>query len=141
MADMKEIKELIQLMKRQKVRRLALREKGRDIELELEPLHVEPLHHTPVAVAAPAQSASAPEPETGTFIRSPLVGTFYAASAPGEASFVKVGDTVTPDTVVCIVEAMKVMNEVRAGVSGTVKAVCVSDASPVEFDTKLFEVV
>lgn len=141
MADMKKIKELITLMKRQKVRRLKINEKGLDVDIELEPAHhtefhpqthIPTNHPTPVPVAEPKA--------TGTFIKSPLVGTFYTSPAPNEPAFVKPGDTVTPETVVCIVEAMKVMNEVRAGVSGTVKSILVDDGSPVEFDTKLIQV-
>ncbi len=73
-------------------------------------------------------------------INSPLVGTFYAAPAPDAEPYVKVGDKVTPETVVCIVEAMKVMNEIKAEVSGTIVEVLVENAQPVEFDQPLFKV-
>jgi len=76
--------------------------------------------------------------DTGESITSPIVGTFYAASAPDQPSFVKVGDTVTPDTVVCIVEAMKVMNEIKAEKNGVIKKVLVENAHPVEFGQPLF---
>ncbi len=72
-------------------------------------------------------------------IDSPIVGTFYSASSPDSEPFVKVGDTVTPDTVVCIVEAMKVMNEIKAEKSGVVKKVLVENTQPVEFGQPLFE--
>ena len=91
--------------------------------------------------AAPAESASSAEAESsmGETIDSPIVGTFYAAPAPDADPFVKVGDSVTPDTVVCIVEAMKVMNEIKAETSGTVKKILVENANPVEFGQPLIE--
>lgn len=81
------------------------------------------------------------EETTGTFITSPMVGTFYASPSPEDASFVKVGDRVEKGTVVCIIEAMKVMNEVKATTSGTIAEVLVESSHPVEFGTKLFRVV
>jgi len=77
---------------------------------------------------------------TGTFVTSPMVGTFYASSAPDQPSFVKVGDRVDEQTVVCIIEAMKVMNEVKAGVAGVVAEVQADNAQPVEFGTRLFRI-
>lgn len=85
-------------------------------------------------------SATAPAAETGTFIKSPTVGTFYVASSPDAAPFVKVGATVQPDTVVCMVEAMKVFNEIPAGLAGTILEVLVENAAPVEFGQPLFRV-
>ena len=73
-------------------------------------------------------------------IGSPMIGTFYRAEAPGAAPFVDVGTRVEPDTVVCIIEVMKMMNAVPAGVAGTVVEVCAENAEPVEFDTPLFRV-
>jgi len=73
-------------------------------------------------------------------IDSPIVGTFYNAPAPDAEPFVKVGDTVTSDTVVCIIEAMKVMNEIKAEKSGRVKRVLVENTQPVEFGEPLFEI-
>ncbi|MCH9632128.1 MAG: Biotin carboxyl carrier protein of acetyl-CoA carboxylase [Chlamydiae bacterium] len=74
------------------------------------------------------------------FITSPMVGTFYSASAPGEAGFVNVGDSVKEGDVVCIIEAMKVMNEVKATESGIIKEVLVEDGHPIEFGSKIFKV-
>lgn len=71
-------------------------------------------------------------------IKSPTVGTFYPAPAPGEAAFVKVGDVVKPDTVVCIVEAMKVFNQIPAGVSGTIQRILLADGDSVEYGQPLF---
>lgn len=74
------------------------------------------------------------------FVKSPMVGTFYSSPAADEPTFVKVGDKIDKDTVVCIIEAMKVMNEIKAGVSGTVAEVLVQNGHPVEFGTKLFRI-
>lgn len=77
----------------------------------------------------------------GASIKSPMVGTFYSASSPEDPSFVKVGDIVDEDTVVCIIEAMKVMNEIKAGVAGKVAEVLVDNGHPVEFGTPLYRIV
>lgn len=95
----------------------------------------------PMAVPAPAQEA-APAPaapkQTGTPLTSPMVGTFYRAPSPGADPFVKVGDTVKKGQVVCIIEAMKLLNEVEADMDGTIKEVCVENGQPVEFGQSLF---
>ncbi|MBE6368519.1 MAG: acetyl-CoA carboxylase biotin carboxyl carrier protein [Lentisphaerae bacterium] len=87
----------------------------------------------PAAAAAPAESAA-----NRITIDSPLVGTLYRAPSPEAAPFVKVGDKVTPDTVVCIVEAMKVMNEIKAEKSGVIRDILVENGSAVEFGQPLF---
>ncbi|MBX7210732.1 MAG: acetyl-CoA carboxylase biotin carboxyl carrier protein [Verrucomicrobiaceae bacterium] len=92
----------------------------------------------PAAVSAPAPSAGANEP-MGPTINSPMVGTFYRSSSPGEKSFVSVGDPVDENTTVCIIEAMKVMNEIKAEMRGTVAKVLVEDGKPVQYGQPLFE--
>lgn len=74
------------------------------------------------------------------YVTSPMVGTFYASPSPDDPSFVKVGDKIDKNTVVCIIEAMKVMNEVKAGVAGTVSEILIETGHPVEFGTKLFRI-
>jgi acetyl-CoA carboxylase biotin carboxyl carrier protein len=86
-----------------------------------------------VVVAPPAEAPAA------AAITSPIVGTFYFAPAPDAPPFVRPGDTVGPETVVCIVEAMKVMNEVKAELSGVIRRVLVENGTPVEFGQPLFE--
>lgn len=86
-------------------------------------------------------SEAAPASDTSTYITSPMVGTFYAASAPDEPPFIKPGDEVDRNSLVCIIEAMKVMNEVKAGLSGTIVEILVENGSPVEFGTKLFRII
>lgn len=80
------------------------------------------------------------EEVAGSYVTSPMVGTYYATPSPDDLPFVKVGDRVEKHTVVCIIEAMKVMNEVKAGVAGTVAEILVENGHPVEFGTKLFRV-
>ncbi len=94
----------------------------------------------PVAAPAPAAvpaAAEAPAAAAKT-IDSPLVGTFYRSPSPDAVPFSKVGDKVTPDSVVCIIEAMKVMNEVKAETTGTIKDILVSDGTAVEYGQPLF---
>jgi acetyl-CoA carboxylase biotin carboxyl carrier protein len=91
----------------------------------------------PAAPVAPATAAPAAD-ENLTPIKSPTVGTFYQAAQPGEPAFVKSGDRVRPDTKVCIIEAMKVFNEIPAKVSGTIVRAMVKDGDPVDFGQTLF---
>lgn len=99
-----------------------------------------PVAAAPVAPAAPAAPAAAKEAAAAPArtIDSPLVGTFYRAASPDADTFVNVGDRVTADTVVAIIEAMKVMNEIKAEKSGVIKEVLVENGQPVEFGQPLF---
>ena len=92
----------------------------------------------PPAAAAPAATATAPAEPEGHVVKSPMVGTFYRSSSPGSKSFVEVGDTVKEGDPLCIVEAMKLMNEIEADASGVVKAILVENGQPVEFGQPLF---
>ncbi len=96
----------------------------------------------PVAAqAAPAASAEPPEDDEHTsVVKSPMVGTFYATADPESPAFVKVGDHVGPETTVCIVEAMKVFNQIPAEISGKILAVLAQNGEPVEFGQPLFKV-
>ncbi len=95
----------------------------------------------PVAVAAaPATPAAAEAPSNLKEIKSPMVGTFYASPSPDSPAYVSVGQEVTPDTVVCIVEAMKVMNEIKAEVAGVIAEVAAENGKPVQFGQALFRV-
>ena len=90
------------------------------------------------APAAPAPAASAVPQAQGTPVNAPIVGTFYSASSPDAAPHVKVGDRVEAGQVLCIIEAMKLMNEIEAEQSGTVREICVQNAEPVEYGQTLF---
>jgi acetyl-CoA carboxylase biotin carboxyl carrier protein len=160
--DLKQIKELMASMRRAGLKRISIKEKtGFEIELECFDTtpqiqrieHMVPSgfrdYHPPMThqtlQAPPAQSqaesqASA-KADDGKYITAPMVGTFYLTPSPDKPAFVKVGDKVDAGSVVCIIEAMKVMNEVKAGISGTVVEVMHSSGQPVEFGTKLFKIV
>lgn len=92
----------------------------------------------PSAAPAEAPAAAAAAAADGIEIKSPMVGTFYASPSPENPAFVTVGQEVTPDTVVCIIEAMKVMNEIKAEVSGTVVEIFADNGKPVQFGQTLF---
>lgn len=152
--NIEEIKELMKALSESSFSKFTFK-KG-DVELHLEkekiPVRVSPqmMFNETVEEAAfqaeiPLKGArggtTRPEPQvSGTFVTSPMVGTFYATPAPDQPGFVKLGDHVEKDTVVCIVEAMKVMNEVKAGVSGKIVEILAHNGQPVEFGTKLFRV-
>ena len=89
------------------------------------------------AAPAPAEAAAPPAPE-GHAVKSPMVGTFYRSSSPGAAPFVEIGDTVSTGDTLCIVEAMKLMNEIEADAAGTIKAILVENGQAVEFGQPLF---
>jgi len=91
----------------------------------------------PAAGAAPA-AAPAPAAETGTVVKSPMVGTFYRSSAPGAPAFVEVGQSIKQGDTLCIIEAMKLLNEIDAELSGTVTKILVENGQPVEFGQPLF---
>ncbi|UBM58518.1 acetyl-CoA carboxylase biotin carboxyl carrier protein [Marinilongibacter aquaticus] len=106
---------------------------------------VAPAPAAPVAVAAPApaaaESAASPEPAAKSNlveIKSPMIGTFYRASGPEKPNFKEVGDDVNVGEVICIIEAMKLFNEIESEVKGKIVKILVDDASPVEFDQPLF---
>ncbi|WP_069131842.1 acetyl-CoA carboxylase biotin carboxyl carrier protein [Rhodohalobacter halophilus] len=105
------------------------------------PAQQAPAQPAPQAAQAPAELASAPKEESqpeGETVKSPIVGTFYEAPSPDSDAFVKVGDTVQKGDTLCIVEAMKIMNEIEAEFSGTVQKILVDNAQPVEYDQPLF---
>ena len=103
-----------------------------------QPVVVAPQMPQPVPAAEPAKAPAQPAVPAGTPLNSPMVGTFYRAPSPGAEPFVKVGDTVKKGQVVCIIEAMKLLNEVEADAVGVVREVCVENGQPVEFGQALF---
>jgi acetyl-CoA carboxylase biotin carboxyl carrier protein len=90
------------------------------------------------AAAAPAPGPAEPAQPTGHALKSPMVGTFYRAPSPGAASFVEVGQAVTKGQTLCIIEAMKLLNEIESDISGMVKAILVENGQPVEYGQPLF---
>jgi len=106
----------------------------------MQPQGIPQYHAAPAPAAAPAAAAApavAAEP-TGHIVKSPMVGTFYRSSAPGSAAFVEVGSTVKEGETLCIIEAMKLLNEIDADKSGTITQILVENGQPVEFGQPLF---
>ena len=152
-----EIKEIMALLEESKLNKLRLKRGDFELLLEKEqpyeriphhPPPPPPPHHPPPpphhhyhhAELSTEKIQRQEKEEDQLFVTSPMVGTFYSSPAPNEPHFVKTGDRITEDTVVCIIEAMKVMNEVKAGVNGIVKEILCKNAQPVEFGTKLFRI-
>ncbi|MGA2064510.1 MAG: acetyl-CoA carboxylase biotin carboxyl carrier protein [Thermoguttaceae bacterium] len=142
--DVRRIRRLVELMKEHDLNELDLREGERRIQIRRgsEPVVTAgaPPPQAPAGAAAPAVAPPAAEDAAIVVIKSPMVGTFYTAPDPDSTPFVKVGDHVGPETTVCIVEAMKVFNQIPAEVSGKVIAVLVENGQSVEFGQPLFKV-
>jgi acetyl-CoA carboxylase biotin carboxyl carrier protein len=98
---------------------------------------MQPMAMAPQAAPAPAAPAAAPEPQ-GHAVKSPMVGTFYRAPSPGAPAFVEIGQSVTKGQTLCIIEAMKLLNEIESDASGVVKAILVENGQPVEYGQPLF---
>ncbi len=152
--DVRTIKELVSLMSRHSLNEIDLREGDLRIRLRRGPREVPAAGAVPVALPAPtpthvvAQPAAENTPATPTAeparqlipIKSPTPGTFYTASSPDAEPFVKVGSKVTPTTVVCIIEAMKIFNEIQAECSGVIVEVLAENQKSVEYGQVLFRV-
>jgi acetyl-CoA carboxylase biotin carboxyl carrier protein len=143
--EIKEIRSLIDLMKKNGLAVFKMEKEGFKITLKTAgagPTHIVTSAPAPAAAPLPVVASAAPAAaapvEGGIEIKSPMVGTFYSAASPESPAFVSVGQEVTPDTVVCIVEAMKVMNEIKAEVSGVVTEVSAENGKPVQFGQTLF---
>jgi acetyl-CoA carboxylase biotin carboxyl carrier protein len=148
--DITELEKLVKLMNDNDLVELEIEEEGSSVRLRKAPAVAAyppvPAAYLqggppPAAGAAPAPAPVPAGPPPGTVeIRSPIVGTFYKSPSPESPPFVGPGDRVKPDSVVCIIEAMKVMNEIKAEVAGEVVEVLVENGQPVEFDQPLFRV-
>lgn len=150
--DLKDIKAIIDLMKKNSITEFELEKQDFKIRLKRGSngggVHVVSgeegaLTYAPQHLAgAPPVPVSLPPPTASSDleIKSPMVGTFYRAPSPESANYVEIGSEVNPDTVVCIIEAMKVMNEIKAEVKGVITQVLVDNAKPVEFGQALFKI-
>lgn len=143
--DLKEIKALIDLMKKNGLTAFEMEKDGFRISLAKETgyapamAYAAPPAAPAAAVPAPAPAAAEDKPAAGgKEIVSPMVGTFYTSPSPESPPFVTVGQKVTPDTVVCIIEAMKVMNEIKAEQAGTITEVAAENGQPVQFGQALY---
>ena len=147
----RKIKKLIELLEESNVEELEIKEgeesvrisrgsKSNNVAAERLPVYAAPVAEpAPVVAAAPAPVAASPAAEApaGHTVNSPMVGTFYSSPSPGAAPFVSVGQSVKEGDVVCIVEAMKMMNQIEADKSGVIEAILVDDGQPVEFEQPL----
>ena len=155
--DIKDIKGIVDLMKKNAVSEFEMEEGDFKIKLKRDSGKVRssemravqevvpamlPTASTPPAPAPGPVVVAAPEPvkEEGLEVKSPMIGTFYRKPSPDADSFVEAGSPVEADTVVCIIEAMKVMNEIKAEVKGTIAEILVDDGKPVEYGQVLFRV-
>ena len=162
--DLKDIKVIVDLMKKNAVSEFEMEEGDFKIKLKREsgkprkgesvvvqeaapmilPAAAAAPAAVPVAAATPAPTSPAPATPApaaeGPEVKSPMIGTFYRKPSPDADSFVEVGSVVEPETVVCIIEAMKVMNEIKAEVKGTIAEVLLEDGKPVEYGQALFRI-
>jgi len=143
--DLEKLKELIEMMERHGLTEVSLRRGDEKWRLRRGPTHVMPSNAFPTSVEHPAASVplaeSKEDPSDSTVeIKSPTVGTYYAAPTPDDPPFIKVGSQVQPDTIVCIVEAMKVFNQIPAEISGTIVKILVNTGDSVEFGQPLYRV-
>jgi acetyl-CoA carboxylase biotin carboxyl carrier protein len=158
--DFKQIQELIKLINKSNIGEVTIEEKGFKITVKQKEEHIQQVFSAPFQSNQPAPSYNAPAVSAPTAasipagngkskpgdpvadnlitIKSPMIGTFYRSSAPDKPAFVNVGDETEPGKVVCIIEAMKLFNEIESEVKGKIVKVLVEDASPVEFDQPLF---
>ena len=145
--DLKEIRKIVELMDQHELSYFHLKEEGVDLKMKKGADIVQVAQAAmPAAPAAAPAAAAAAAGETaaaapaGNAITAPMAGTFYAASSPDVAAFVAVGDTISEGQTICIIEAMKVMNEIKAETSGTVTAIVAKDGEPVQFGDDLFQI-
>ena len=142
--ELKEIKAIIDLMKENELSVFEMEKDGFKLKLQKEgaaQVASVPMPLPPAAVAPPGPAPAAkPDGPALKDVVSPMVGTFYRAASPESSAFVEVGKTVDEDTVVCIIEAMKVMNEIKAEISGVVAEVVAENGKPVQFGQVLFRV-
>jgi acetyl-CoA carboxylase biotin carboxyl carrier protein len=148
--DLRKIKTLIELVEQSGISELEVREGEESVRISRQTTAPAPVQYAPqpaaaapvaaAAAAAPAapRAAEPPKPDTCHIVRAPMVGTFYRAPSPGAKSFVEVGQTVKAGQVLCIIEAMKMLNQIESDKAGVVVEILVDNESPVEFDQPLF---
>lgn len=145
--DIRKIKKLIELLKKTGVGEIEIHEGEESVRISCyggHPPQISSTHAQPVAQAAPAPIATAPQQtalpnaSNSHTVKSPMVGTVYLSSAPGEKPFVEVGQRVEIGDVLCVIEAMKMFNQIEADKAGVVSARLIENGSPVEYDQALF---
>jgi len=145
--DLKEIKKLIELMSDMALTEIEVEESGRRIRIRKEPS--QPVREKSFSPAAPhpAEKGAAPQPDIKTeeeeknvLVRAPIVGTFYKSPSPDADAYAEVGAMVKKGQILCIVEAMKLMNEIESDVEGKILEICVEDGAAVEYGEPLFRI-
>ena len=142
--DLKEIRKIVELMNEHELSYFHLEEEGVNLKLKkgadiVQVAQAAMPAAAPVA-AAPVAGDAAPAAPAGDEITAPMVGTFYEASSPEAGPFISIGDTISEGQTLCIIEAMKVMNEIKSETSGTIIAIVAKDGEPVQFGDALFRV-
>ncbi|HUL11194.1 MAG TPA: acetyl-CoA carboxylase biotin carboxyl carrier protein [Methylococcaceae bacterium] len=141
--DIRKIKKLIELIEESDIVEIEIREGEESVRLSRYSATVQPVAAVvpaPVVAAQPTPAAAPEEPEkiSGHIVRSPMVGTFYRAPSPGAKSFVEVGHRVNAGDTLCIIEAMKILNQIEADKAGVIAKILVENAQPVEYNQPLF---
>ena len=150
--DIRKVKKLIELLEESGIDELEIHEGEESVRISRhskqvamqQPYYAQAPMPAPAAAPAAAPTADAAPAQSklnGTVVRSPMVGTFYRASSPESANFVEVGQSVKKGDILCIVEAMKMMNHIEAETSGTIESILVENGQPVEYDQPLFTIV
>ncbi len=154
--DIRKVKKLIELLEESNIDEIEIKEGEESVRISRNsaaaaaaPVYAAPAPAAAPAAAAPAPAAPAPAAPaadtapatTGHVIKSPMVGTYYQAASPGSPAFVEVGQHVKVGDVICIIEAMKMMNQIEADKAGVVEAILAEDGQPVEFDQPLVTIV
>ncbi|MCH5599370.1 acetyl-CoA carboxylase biotin carboxyl carrier protein [Niabella ginsengisoli] len=158
--DFRQIQELIKMINKSNIGELSIEQKDFKLTIKQKedavtqvvsaPPFSMPMPVAPAQITAPQttqaaaptekQKAATPTSSNNTIVRSPMIGTFYRKPSPDKPDFVEQGTIITPGKVICVIEAMKLFNEIESEISGKVVKILVEDASPVEFDQPLFEV-
>jgi acetyl-CoA carboxylase biotin carboxyl carrier protein len=146
--DLRKLKKLIDLVQESGIGEIEITEGEEKVRISRQPaggtpmIMATPSMHMPMGAVAPPvaapESAAKPQEPAGHTLKSPMVGTFYRAPSPGAPAFVEVGQSVTKGQTLCIIEAMKLLNEIESDIAGTIKAVLVENGQPVEYGQPLF---
>ncbi|MBK6509110.1 MAG: acetyl-CoA carboxylase biotin carboxyl carrier protein [Haliea sp.] len=151
--DIRKVKKLIELLEESNIDEIEIKEGEESVRISRNgaqaramAAHAAPMYAAPVAPPAPAPAPAASAPPaaaapTGHILHSPMVGTFYRSPSPSSPAFVEVGQSVNVGDVICIVEAMKMMNQIEADKAGKIAAILVDNGQAVEFDQPLFSIV
>ena len=149
--DIRKVKKLIELLEESNIDEIEIKEGEESVRISRNHNNPQPQYYAPAPMPAPLAAAPAPAPvaapavevsaSSGHVIKSPMVGTFYRSPSPSSPMFVEVGKHVKVGDVICIVEAMKMMNQIEADKAGVVEAILVEDGQPVEFDQPLITIV